>query len=59
WGSGQVLDITRQRLDGLGWNYSELPTLADIDRPQDLSRLGAIWPQWRHYQAGLAAAAGC
>lgn len=39
WGSGRVLEQTRQRLVGLGWDWLELPTLWDLDRPEDLARL--------------------
>lgn len=39
WGSGQVLEITRSRLRALEWRFSELETLGDIDRPEDLARL--------------------
>ncbi len=39
WGTGAVLDQTRQRLAALGWRWRELRTLWDVDRPQDLDRL--------------------
>ncbi|MGS2724516.1 TIGR04282 family arsenosugar biosynthesis glycosyltransferase [Porticoccus sp. GXU_MW_L64] len=39
WGGEQVLEITRQRLNELGWQYSELAPLMDIDRPEDLAKL--------------------
>jgi len=39
WGTDQVLSITRQRLKQLGWHWRELPTLWDVDRPEDLVRL--------------------
>ena len=45
WGTGAVLDITRQRLANLGWHHFELPTLADIDRPEDLSKLKQLSPK--------------
>lgn len=41
WGSSEVLEQTRARLGGLGWRWEELPTLWDLDRPQDLERLAA------------------
>lgn len=39
WGSDRVADITRSRLRALGWSWSELPPLHDIDRPSDLRHL--------------------
>ncbi|MFP5414556.1 MAG: TIGR04282 family arsenosugar biosynthesis glycosyltransferase [Gammaproteobacteria bacterium] len=36
WGTGQVLEQTRDRLRQLGWRWRELPALADIDEPADL-----------------------
>lgn len=38
WGSDQVLALTRQRLEKLGWTWKELETLWDLDRPEDLVR---------------------
>ena len=42
WGSDKVMDQTRQRLQGLGWAWKELPPLADIDRPEDLKHLSGF-----------------
>jgi rSAM/selenodomain-associated transferase 1 len=39
WGSATVMQQTRDRLMNIGWSWSELPTLWDIDRPEDLDRL--------------------
>ena len=39
WGSDQVIEQTRERLKGLGWQWDELPSLPDIDRPEDLQLL--------------------
>lgn len=39
WGSDQVLVVTRERLFKLGWQWLELPTLWDVDRPEDYVRL--------------------
>jgi rSAM/selenodomain-associated transferase 1 len=39
WGTGRVLEVTRERLRGLGWRWSELETLWDLDQPRDLDRL--------------------
>lgn len=36
WGDNTVMASTRERLQGLGANWAELPPLADIDRPEDL-----------------------
>lgn len=36
WGSGQVLSETRQRFRDLGWQWRELATRRDVDRPSDL-----------------------
>lgn len=38
WGTGRVLEITRRRLAGLGWNWRELEPLWDLDREADLQR---------------------
>lgn len=38
WGSDQVLAQTRTRIAALGWKLFELPTLWDLDRPEDLAR---------------------
>lgn len=39
WGTERVLEQTRERMRGLGWRWSELATLQDIDEPQDLQHL--------------------
>jgi rSAM/selenodomain-associated transferase 1 len=39
WGSATVMQQTRDRLMGLGWSWSEQPTLWDVDRLEDLDRL--------------------
>ena len=39
WGSAQVLAQTRQRLRRLRWQWTELRTLWDVDRPEDVARL--------------------
>lgn len=38
WGSDRVLAQTRARIAALGWKLFELPTLWDLDRPEDLAR---------------------
>ena len=39
WGTETVMAETRQRLQSLTLTWRELPTLWDIDRPEDLERL--------------------
>lgn len=41
WGTGAVMADTRSRLKELGWNWRELETLWDVDRPEDYARLVA------------------
>ena len=41
WGSDRVAALTGQRLDALGWRWSSLACLRDIDRPEDLVHLPA------------------
>ena len=43
WGGDSVLDETRSRLQGLGWQWRELEPLWDLDRPADLDRFRAMW----------------
>jgi len=40
WGESTVMAQTRGRLAALGWRWHELETLWDVDRPDDLVRLG-------------------
>ena len=39
WGSDRVMEQTRQRLKRSQLHWHELPTLWDVDRPEDLARL--------------------
>jgi uncharacterized protein len=39
WGTGNVMEETRQRLRNLGWRWHELPPRWDLDRPEDYQRL--------------------
>jgi hypothetical protein len=39
WGSDEVLEITRDRLNQLNWAWHELTPRRDIDRPEDLDFL--------------------
>jgi len=41
WGTDAVLEQTRAALRHLGWTWAELPTLSDLDRPEDLAQLPA------------------
>ena len=41
WGSDRVAEVTQQRLDALGWQWSRLAPLRDMDRPEDLAYLPA------------------
>ncbi len=56
WSSAAVMAETRRRLHRLGLTHWRGETLWDVDRPQDLARLGA-YPGLAP-TAGLAAAAG-
>lgn len=42
WGTDQVLALTLQRLSQQGCKPALLPTLWDVDRPEDLGRLAAL-----------------
>lgn len=46
WGTADVCEQTRARLQQLGMRYRELPVLWDVDRPEDLPRLGKIGKNW-------------
>jgi glycosyltransferase A (GT-A) superfamily protein (DUF2064 family) len=39
WGSGQVMEQTRQKMIGLGVSWKELEPVRDIDEPADLEHL--------------------
>lgn len=39
WGSASVFAATRRRLARLGWSWRSLPTVWDVDRPEDYDRL--------------------
>ena len=41
WGGAGVMSATRARLAAMGWRWSELPPVWDIDRPEDYLRLAA------------------
>jgi rSAM/selenodomain-associated transferase 1 len=42
WGSARVLAATRDRFRGLGWQWRELATRRDVDRPEDLAAVGDL-----------------
>jgi rSAM/selenodomain-associated transferase 1 len=47
WGTSAVAAQTRERFAALGRTLSELPSLWDVDRPEDLPRLYALDESWR------------
>jgi len=56
WGGATVAAETRRRLSALGWNWRELDTLWDVDRPDDYERLiasGLLGPGWSHTESTL------
>lgn len=48
WGSDQVLARTRECLQHLAWPHWLLPTLWDVDLPEDLLRLAELDSRWRN-----------
>jgi len=48
WGSGQVLELTRTRLQEAGLTWYELAEQRDIDRPDDLYYLQQAYPDLFH-----------
>lgn len=44
WGTERVMEQTRERLRGIGAHWDEAVTLWDVDRPDDLDRLFALFP---------------
>lgn len=42
WGEADVMARTRQRLTALGWHWAEPETLWDVDRVEDIERLGSM-----------------
>ncbi|MEX2515598.1 MAG: TIGR04282 family arsenosugar biosynthesis glycosyltransferase [Gammaproteobacteria bacterium] len=49
WSTNRVAEITQQRLESLNWQIGLLPTLNDIDTPEDLKKLPAAWHE--HHNA--------
>jgi rSAM/selenodomain-associated transferase 1 len=44
WGTNAVLAETKRRLNANGRAYGLLPTLSDLDRPEDLGRFSGLLP---------------
>ena len=42
WGTATVMQVTRARLARGNWRWRELALLWDLDRPEDLARLGQL-----------------
>ena len=49
WGTGNVLAQQRRNFIKLGIRWHEMPTLWDVDRPDDLDRLKALKPPLEFY----------
>lgn len=45
WSTPQVMAQTRQSLAALGWRWTELATLWDVDRPEDVEHLAGMFPE--------------
>jgi hypothetical protein len=45
WGTERVMAQTRERLRGAGLRWCEPAMLWDVDRPEDLPRLAAMYPE--------------
>jgi rSAM/selenodomain-associated transferase 1 len=43
WGTGNVFNLTVNRFRSIGFTWKELPVQWDVDRPQDLQRLIAVY----------------
>ena len=57
WGTDRVMAQTRQRLAILGWRWTEPANLWDVDRPEDVARLAALFPEVRDALRGDRGAA--
>lgn len=44
WGTAEVMAAQRRALRDAGLSYAEMPTLWDVDRPEDLARLQTLKP---------------
>ncbi|WP_017431089.1 TIGR04282 family arsenosugar biosynthesis glycosyltransferase [Vreelandella jeotgali] len=45
WGGGEVLNVTRKRLDALGLKAAFPATVWDVDRPEDWQRYRRLYPR--------------
>ena len=45
WSTPQVMAQTRQGLAAMGWRWAELAMLWDVDRPEDVERMAAMFPE--------------
>ena len=57
WSSAGVMAETRARLVAAGASWRELPSLWDVDRPEDLRRLAALDPSFVPFTAGAGSGA--
>lgn len=57
WGSAEVLDLTRKKLQAQAIEWKELAPRWDVDRPADIERLSVL-PDWEQLINGLRAVNG-
>ncbi|PKO64717.1 MAG: hypothetical protein CVU22_23180 [Betaproteobacteria bacterium HGW-Betaproteobacteria-16] len=58
WSTSSVAEVTQSRIQQLGWRLTTLPTLHDIDEPDDLRWLPANWlPTAKESSSGSASQA--
>jgi rSAM/selenodomain-associated transferase 1 len=57
WGGPEVCAETLRRLQRLGWRWRALRTVWDLDRPEDLARLGRMRLRSRRSSSGARRAA--
>jgi hypothetical protein len=55
WGTERVMAQTRERLRAAGLRWCEPATLRDADRPEDLDRLAALYPEAPAFRGTIAA----
>jgi glycosyltransferase A (GT-A) superfamily protein (DUF2064 family) len=49
WSTPQVMAQTRRSLAGMGWRWTELAMLWDVDRAEDVERLAGMFPELRKF----------
>ena len=49
WSTPQVMAQTRRSLAALGWRWTELAMLWDVDRAEDVERLAGMFPELRKF----------